>query len=539
MQSPVNVNLLVVQTTDLNRLGAITEQQIFGVGNNFHPQGLFSIEIFGTVGSEYRSRVFGYIDLHTQVIHPTIFKAIVECKAFYKQIIQGKLTAIWNPKTRELEKSNEPEAQTGYAFFLSHLSQIKFEKNDSDKRNFYIDLIEKSIKENTHLARYILVMPAGLRDYTVTPDGKPEEDEVNTFYRRLLTQSQLVDPSLFVKSPSLYDGVVYQLQSTLNDLFEYIQSLLDGKNKLILGKWLSRKIFNSTRNVLTASVDNTIEMDDPNRLRSNDAAVGLYQFLRASCPKSLFAIKTTYVDKIFSENNNFCYLTNAKTLKKEEVLSSHVQKDYDRWMTMQGLESIIAGFGNLDIRHMSLTLNAGKHFMGLLYNDGKYVKFLQDISELPEHLNKSNVSPITMAEFLYLSVYQLSGTLPAFVTRYPINGYGGIYPCMMQLRTTTLVHKLTLLNDQWRESENILTAFPVRGEPFFNGMSVHQSHMGLLGADFDGDTVSLVGVQSDEAIEEVKRVLNSKTYYLNNENKVIFSNSSDIIDATLAFMTRD
>lgn len=539
MQNPVNIDLLVVQATDLSRLGHISEQQIFGVGNNFHPQGLFSTEVFGAVGSEYRSKVFGYIDLHTPVLHPIIFKAVVECKAFYKQVLQGKITAVWNAKTRELDKSNDADAQTGYAFFLSHLPQMRFERNQSDKRSFYIDLIEKSLKEDTYLLRYVLVMPAGLRDYTVTPDGKPEEDEINTFYRRLLTQAQLVDPALIKKSPSLYDGVVQHLQSTLNDLFEYIQSLLDGKNKLILGKWLSRKIFNSTRNVLTASVDNTIEMNDPNRLRSNDTAVGLYQFLRAACPKSLFAIKTAYVNRLFSEDNHFSQLTNAKTLRKEEVLSTHVQKDYDRWMTMQGLESVIASFGNLDTRHMALTLNAGKHYMGLLYNDGKYVKFFQDIAELPEGRDKSKVLPVTMAEFLYLSVYQLSGVLPAFVTRYPINGYGGIYPCMMQLRTTTLVHQLTLLGDDWEPTEQKLTAFPVRGEPFFNGMSVHQSHMGLLGADHDGDTISLVSVQTDEAIEEIKRTLGTKAYYLNNENKLIFSNSSDIIDAVLAFLTTD
>lgn len=539
MNTPVNIDLLVVQPNDLQRLGRIREQQIFGVGNNFHPEGLFSTVIFGAVGSEYRNRVFGYIDLNTHVLHPTVFNAIVECKAFYKQLMQGKLTALWNEKTKEFEKSNDPQAQTGYAFFMEHFTSLKFERNNSDKRNFYIDIIDKSIKDNSYLLRYVLVMPAGLRDYTVTPDGKPEEDEINTYYRRLLTQSQLIDPSLALKTPTLYDSVRFHLQSTLIELFDYIQSLLNGKNKLVLGKWLSRKVFNSTRNVLTASVDNTINMHDPNRLRSNDVAVGLYQFLRASAPKSLYYIKTTYVNKIFSEENSFCYLTDTKTLKKQEVLSSHVQKDYDRWMTVEGLESVIASFGNDDIRHTPITMNQGKHYIGLIYNDGKYVKFFQDIDELPESYDKQYVQPITMAEFLYMSVHSLNGQLPGFVTRYPINGYGGIYPCMMQLRTTTSIIQPTLLDDNWQVTDQKLTCFPVRDESFFSGMSVHQSHLGLLGGDHDGDTMSLVCVQSDEAIEEVKRTLNSKSYYLNNENKIIFSNSTDILDAALSFLTTD
>lgn len=539
MEAPVNISLLVATEKDLARIGRITEQQIFGVGNNFHPQGLFSTVIFGAVGSEYRSRVFGYIDLNTHILNPVIFNAIINCKAFYKYVLTGKQTALWNKETRQFEKSNEPNAKTGYAFFMSHITELKFERNNSDKRNFYIQLIEQAIKSNTYQLRHILVMPAALRDYTVSPDGKPEEDEINTFYRRMLTQSQLVDPGMMSKTPSLYDGVRVQLQSTVNDLFEYIQSLLDGKNKLILGKWLGRKIFNTTRNVLTASVDNTVSIDDPNRLRTDDTAIGLYQFLRATAPISLFNIKDKYINKIFVENNSFCYLTNAKTLKKEEVLSTHVQRDYDRWMTMDGLESVIANFGNADIRHMPILLNRGKHYMGLIYNDGKHVRFFQDIDELPSHLSKEHVSPITMGEFLYLSVHHLSGKVAGYVTRYPINGYGGIYPTIVRLRTTTEISRPTLLDENWQDEGVQMTCFPVRDRSFFGGLAVHQSHLGALGGDHDGDTVSLIVVLSDEAIAEIKQVLRSKSYYLNNENKVIFSNSTDVLDTTLTFLTMD
>jgi hypothetical protein len=68
-------------------------------------------------------------------------------------------------------------------------------------------------------------------------------------------------------------------------------------------------------------------------------------------------------------------------------------------------------------------------------------------------------------------------------------------------------------------------------------MTVHQSHYALLGSDHDGDVMSLQAVLSDEAIEEVTQLLKNKAYYLDNERKIIFSHSTDILDATLAFMT--
>ena len=535
--TPVNIELLVVSEAELQRLKRVSEQQIFAQGNAFHPLGLFSADIFGPVGSDARGRTFAYIDLHAPILHPLLYRAVVDSKALHKQILQGTATAVWNAKTREFEKSTETQAQTGYHFFMQHLSELQLIKSQSDKRNFAIELFNQARKDAKHLMRYALVLPAALRDYTVTPDGKPEEDEVNAFYRRLLTQAQLVDPIMYKKNPHLYDNVLWQLQLTMQELFDYLQSLLDGKNKLVLGKWLSRKIFNSTRNVLTASVDHSTHMSDPNRLRSNDCVVGLYQFLRAAAPRSLFHVKNHHASSVFTEGSQFANLINVKSWVREEVLSAHVQRDYDRWMTLDGLDSLIASFGNNDIRHMPLTLNQGKHAMALIYNDGQNVRLMKDIGELPEHLSREHVSVATLAEFLYMSVWQMSGVTPGFITRYPINGYGGIYPCWIKVRTSTRTVSLRLLDEAWQDSGLTLPSFPVRGADFFNGISVHQSHMGLLGADFDGDTISLVAVQTDEAIEEVKRTLRSKSYYLNNENRAIFSNSTDVIDSVMAFMT--
>ena len=534
---PVNIALLRVQDSDLSRLGQIKELQIFGQGNNFHPDGLFSTTIFGAVGSEYRSRMFGYIDLHYPILHPLIYKTICSLKSFYKGIMDGSITAVFNPKTREFEKSAEPEAKTGFTFFMQHVSSLKFEPNQSDKRNENIKLFDKAVGEDKHLLRYLIVMPAGLRDYTISPSGKPEEDEVNTFYRRILAQSQLVDKDIAKKTPHVYDNVYANLQRSVGELYDYLQTLLDGKHKLILGKWLSRKVFNSTRNVITASINDSTHLTDPNRIRSNDVGVGMHQFLRAAAPKTLFEIRNKYIPQIFVENNTFAYLTNAKTLQKEEVLNTHVQKDYDRWMTTEGLETVIAGFARQDTRHLPITANKGKHFLGLIYNDGKHVKFFQDIRELPEYLDKKFVSPVTMAEFLYLSVGHLSGKIPGFLTRYPIQGYGGIYPAWMKLLTTAKSTQVVELDEQWQPTDNHLSSFPIKDTFFVNGLICHQSHYKLLGADHDGDTMSLQAVLTDEAVEEVTKLLKSKSYYLDNERKISFTNSSDILDATLAFMT--
>lgn len=534
---PVNVELISVQPGDLVKVGKISEAQIFDNLGNFHPSGLFSTTVFGAIGSEYRTRMFGYIDLGVTILHPLVYYAAVKLKSLHKSIAEGKVSAVFDEKTREFVKSTEPEAETGYNFFFRHFEKIKHVKTDSEERAFLIDMVERSIKLGHHTLRYALVLPAGLRDYTVDATGKPQEDEINTFYRKLISQSSIVDPIAFRKNPELYDGICSGLQNVILELFEYIKSLLDGKNKLILGKWLSRKIFNSTRNVLSIPAARVDSVDDVNRLKYNECLAGLHQFVRATVPKSTYEIKSKYIKDIFIENSNMAFLTNVKTLKREEVLNTHIQKEYDLWTSSDGIDKVIESLGNLDSRNLPIKLNKGKHYMGLIYRDDVKFKFFQDIDELPEGFDKSKVTPVTLAEFIYISVYHLNGKYPAFNTRYPITGFGSIYPAFLKVITTVESYNLCELDHNWEMTESYASSFPDKNSFYFNSMSVNQAHFATMTADVDGDTLSQTAVLSDDAVNEITEYLQRKEYYLSDSGKLNFSNDTDTLSAVLSYMT--
>lgn len=534
---PLNLDLIRVTDKDILKLGKITTGEIFDNMNNFHPEGLFSTTLYGSVGSEHRNRIFCYIDLGITIIHPLIYYAIINLKSFYKQIAEGTTMAVFDPKLKEFVKSNDSEARTGYNFFKEYVPQLKFEKNNSEKRSFLIDLFEKSILEDKCLMRYALVLPAGIRDYMLDGNGKPQEDEVNTFYRKLIFQSNIIDKDAVKKAPEIYDRVAIGLQKILLELFEYIYSILNGKNKIILGKWLTRKIFNSTRNVASNYIERASNVNDHMRLNYNDSIIGLHQYLRTIVPKSIYEIKSKYIKDIFIENSNHAFLTNVKTLKREEVLNVHIQKEYDMWTSSDNIEKIIASLSNLDIRHLPIVLNKGKHYLGLLYRDDVCFKFFQDIDEVPEGFDKNKVAPVTLAEFLYMSVYSLSGKIPATVTRYPITGFGSIFPTHMKIMTTIVSDSLEELDHEWNPSGNWAYSFPKKGYDFFNSMSVHHSHFAAAGLDLDGDTLSLIAPMSDESKEEIEKYLNKKEYYISDDRRLNFSSETDILDAVLAYMT--
>lgn len=535
-----NITIVRVDSSNAKAVKEVKTGQIFTSNNSFHPEGLFSTEIFGSVGSELRSVTFGRINLNLKVLHPIIYLTVVNLKAFYKQIMEGKQTAVFDKKSGEFVKSISPEANTGYNFFIEHFKELKFQESGSNDRKYRIKLIEKAVKDNSYLMEYLLVMPAGLRDYTVDKNGKPSEDEVNTFYRRILAQSTIIDPLRSSKSPEIYDSASVGVQNTIVELYEYIKTLLDGKNKLVLDKWVGRKIFNSTRNVISSYMDRSTGFNDKRKLGYNDSLVGLHQYARASYPKSGFEIKNKYVPLVFPENTNSSFVTDIKTWKKVEVVSGTLQKDYDLFVTPDGIEKLIASLGSLDSRELPLVLGRGKYLFGLLYRDDKVFKFFQDIDDLPEGFDKKFVKPINLFEFIYMSIYHMDGKYPGFLTRYPITGYGSIYPTMVRFSTSVKTDTLRELGDNWEPidgDDHLAVNFPIPGEDHVNTLIPHPSHLGRLGGDYDGDTASLTMLLSDESIEEVNSFLNSREYYIDDQGNLNFQNNVETLEVVMKYMT--
>ena len=61
--------------------------------------------------------------------------------------------------------------------------------------------------------------------------------------------------------------------------------------------------------------------------------------------KSLFLRRfSPFLQDIFIEQSDFAKLVDVKTLKSQEVLNNHIQKDYELWTTLDGLEKQIANF---------------------------------------------------------------------------------------------------------------------------------------------------------------------------------------------------
>lgn len=529
-----NIELLTLRHEEIKKLTPVRSLDIFEPSSkNYAPEGLFSTEIFGKVGTEYRSRMFSYIDMKAEIFHPVVFRAITALKEFYGDIISQAKFAIWDDSIKDFVPTDPTSGQTGMAFFMKHWRSIEHEQRSSPKRDFNIRLLERYHEQAT--IRQLLVLPAGLRDYEIAPSGKPEEGEVNTYYRRVLGLSNLISPELYKLNPESTDGTRYSLQIAVNELYDYFRGLLEGKSKFITGKWTSRRIFNSTRNVISTVNNRAVSADDPSTLKYNETAVGLYQHVKAIMPLSVYQLRESYLSKVFPGPNTPAMLVDPKTLKLTQVTVK--AEHYDEWMSIEGLTHVLNRFAERDIRHEQLKVEG--YYLGLIYRgpDGTF-RFLQDIDDVPNEEYRQYVSPITFAELIYISIYRHASKIPGFFTRYPITGYGSVYPSFTHLKTTEPYETRRELGPDWEPTGDIAIEFPIRDAVFFDTLACHQSHVGRLGADYDGDVCSWTAVITDDAIEEVVEKLNSVGYYVSPTGKMYFSANTDTISMALGYMTR-
>jgi len=482
LDTAFNISILHLVPNNIINLGQVDSLDIFDVNGEFNDRGLYSIAYFGPVGDIKRSRRVAYIDTKIEILHPLIFLSLGKLKSFYMDIIYAKKYAIWNPVNKDFEVSDPlvKEAGTGFSFFLKYWKQIDFQRNKSISRNERITFIENN--KDKALTSKVLVIPAGIRDLEVGDDGRPISDEINDIYSKLIGAANTISEAGVKHNPELFDNTRLRMQLIFQELFEYIVSLTSGKKKLLSGKWLSRRIQNGTRNVITSFIHKTTKLGEKGIPNVNNTLVGLMQFLVAIGQSSKYLIKTGPISHAFISSELPARLINKETLQSEEV---YVEPEvYDLWMSNEGLDKLYGRFSNRNIRHKPVEV--ADHYVALIYKgpDASF-KIFYDIRDLPDGFNKKYVSPITLAELLYLSVYDKVDQYPAFMTRYPIAGEGSIYPSISSVKTTIESEKRYPLNENWQKDPDLVIAFefPIVGGEFYDTLSPHTTRLEKLTGD--------------------------------------------------------
>ena len=515
---PLDISLLIINKKIISALHEIVSPDVFEINTTeFKKDGLFSELIFGIPGSKERMVNFAYIDLNVKVLHPRVFKEIISLSSFYKKIVYGTDYAVFDEKEKDFIPATKADGDTGFNFFLKHYDKIDFKQTGSTKREFKIKFIKKYSLNEVLIDKY-LVIPAGLRDYTLTESGKELEHEINALYRRVLrvasSAKQFKDDT---SSNNFINSVRLRVQKSINEVYDYIENLLDGKGGFIQDKWTKRSINYGTRNVITAAPNEIKDLKDKHRPHALSAEVGLLQATKGLLPMAIFSLRNNFLYDVFDPESTKARLINAKTLKREMVDISEATRG--KWVSDEGLEDTINKLRQPEIITSNILID--KHFLFLIEETKDTIRVIDDINKYP-NIDTKTLRPITYMELIYLAMYDIVKKYPAFITRYPITGLGSIDIVEPYLKTTLESRRM---NVYLRGSTDpiLLNEYPILGKSIYTGLAIPQIMLEALAADFDGDKISLNFVWEEESVQEMKKALDSRKYYITPENEILFS----------------
>jgi hypothetical protein len=527
---PFNVELLVLNKASLAALKPVTSLDTFeSLNGNFAENGLFSVSTFGRVGDEQRDLRFSFIDIHTTVMHPAIYKRLVKLKGLYKEILAGRDYAIWDPEQKDFFRSNELEGSTGYAFFMSHWKELEFRENASTVRNQNIELLKKY--RDKAMSQYIMVIPAGLRDIETDSSGRTKQSDINDIYRRIVAISRTVAVTQDGDNSAVLNTARHLLQMAWNDVFDFLDQILQGKKGFFQGSWGSRRVMNSTRNVISPMNTSVKVLGGRNAPRFTDTIFGLNQLTKAILPVTIHALRSGYLSQVFNVGDGKARLVDMKTLRSETVkLPSDL---YDRYTTVEGIEKVVASYGEIELRDRPILVNG--YYLALIYvDDHSNFKVIHGIEDLPEGFNPAFVKPINLCQLLYLSGYRIWNDYCGFVSRYPITGISSCYPTTVYVKTTMVGEMRYELGDDFKRigEDHLALEFPVfNPRTYLDSQVMPSCRLEGLTADFDGDMCSFVPVYSDEGLNEVRTMLKSRQAWV--DPRGYMKASSDVSTVTL------
>ena len=529
-QELLNIDPLILKSDMTKTMKEVTSLAIFQSSKNeFDPNGLFSVPIFGAIGHEDRLNIPAYIDLKIPILHPLVFRTILTLKSAYKDIVEGKVKVKFDNQLGDFVI--DPDGQTGYSYFINNIERIKWNNfSESDQRDYRIQFVKKFANKENMFDKW-LVIPAGYRDYTIDEKGQPSEDGINNLYRKLLATAQMLKNTRLIDNGSnVLDSVKLKIQKITVEIYEYIEKLLDGKGKFIQHRWASRNIAYGTRNVITSVPTPITDLDSPNKITANHTIVGITQYIKGLGPLAMNKVHVNFINRIMSANVDQAYLIDPKTMQTKLV--NVPAKEREAWLSLEGLNSIFNKLLNDHVKMEPIVISG--YYPCVIAERGKDVYVIFDTANLPDGVTLKDLRPITYMEMAYIAVCDTLNKYIGLLTRYPVLGLGSIYPTRLYVRTTINGRKVKIhINNE----TYVVNEYPVLGLKTHRAFSAHYSHLGRLDADHDGDTVSLNILYTEESLNELNKMLNDKKFYITTEGKITYSAGTTVTNLVLKHLT--
>ena len=513
----------------VNGLKEVTNPITLDRGSIPTEDGLLSTSIFGISPKERKSN-FAYIDLQSHFLQPLVYKVLKRLDRRIDSIIGGTKKFIIDKSGELIE---DPQGNTGINWLYDNWEKIHFKRNDSRLRNERIDLIDLN-KKNELFTKYCIVIPAFYRDINLQSigSGKPSLHELNVGSDQTNGSSyaKLLRLTASIKSSGAFvfalNNTKFQIQMCLVDLYNYFKSRIEKKRGIIKQGVMGKTIDFGSRLVISAPhfSYNTYK---ENLVDSKHCGVPLGYCITNAMPFFVGWLSNFFKKEFESAGNKYPSI-NMKTKEKVfvEVKNplAYFNDAYCEELLTKYIKSYAQRFDPIEIP----TMDGSKCVMGFKASE-----------VLPDGTLKNIDRYMTITDLLYLAAVEIYENKHVIITRYPFATFQSLFTIKARPLATQDTCVMNVNGKVYKFYPKIDITLKPADIPnkFIEVLMMSNIYLKTLGADYDGDQISVRTVFSQEANLECERLMKAPTNFVSCSGTNVRTTSNEAIQ-TLYTLTK-
>lgn len=526
----------------VNHLQQIKNPMFFSGNNIPTPDGLLSNEIFG-INKEQRTTIFGYIDLGgPYFINPLMYtiwqkldRKIIDC-------VYGNGTYRINEEDGKLIL--DPDGETGIDFLYKNIDKFNWKKNNSRSRNENIDFLNKY--RNYIFTKKMIVIPPFYRDVD-TSAKYVSVGEINKLYDSLIQASNGIrEQSAYEElGLSVSNSVKGRVQDIMLKIYDYLtRGFLNGKQSTsgaiagklgILRRTANSKTTDYSARLVISAPNLKVENMDDLLIDADHCAVPMASICTNFFPYILSYIRNFFMNQFQTEITRYTLDSKGKEVKvnlmdwrvafPDEVLTHQIDEYIHGFSGRFNPIKYPVERNNYGIESIGFT------FTGNIISDTAVLdKDNPTIADLKSaKLTPLQERPMTWCDLLYMAAVEVTRDKTVLITRYPIDSCYNQFPLLINVSSTHRTEPIVVNGVLYKHYPRI------RKEDigvntsnlFIDTLNVPNIYLGSMGADYDGDQVTVKSVYSVEANQELRDQINSKRHYISLGGKNIMETTNE------------
>jgi hypothetical protein len=520
---PLDVDKLV----KVNSLAEISNPVFFNKFGQPTPDGLLSNEIFGITKSD-RSTIYGFVNLGEPFINPSFYKAWIRLDSKIKECVHQTNTFKIGP---EGKLEYDEKGSNGVKWLKDNFSKFKFKENDAFAHNQDIAYLKK-FSSLVFITKYPII-PAYYRD--VQTDGRHIAIEgINKLYNQLIIAVRSLSESSDY-GLSLSGAIRGRIQECILEIYNWFgeEPQIGRKFGILRRANMAKTTDYSSRLVMTAP---KLNVEDINDIASDveHAAIPMASLCVNFFPFVLFHLRRFFENEFSGRLTYF-----VEDMNKEFELENYQIVFSDDELKKQ-IDRFVHGYANrfipIEVPVKKCPKKIYMVYKGRGVGKEEFKKMYN--KEEPIDPTKSTIidRALTWGDVIYQAVVKAVDDKCVLITRYPMDSYFNQIPLMVKVQSTIETEPVILDGVLYKTYPKIRREDIGKdtSNKFIDTMNLCNVYLKSICGDYDGDTVSVKGVYTEEANAELKKQINSNMHWIGlNGDLAIFAHAQ-AIDAVYA-----